>query len=374
MGRQRVALVGATGSIGAQTLQVLSDHQDRFELVALAVGRESAAARDLATAHPDAQLHIGLSGAQLTDVILGATPDLVVAAATGLVGIHTTIAALDAGAAVAIANKETIVAGGEMVIGAARRAAARSGTSLLERLRPVDSEHSALWQCLAGESAERVERLWLTASGGPFRTWDASRIASATVDDALKHPTWKMGGKITIDSASLVNKGLEVIEAHRLFETPMERISILVHPQSVVHGAVSFTDGSMKAQMGEPDMRGPISYALNYPARSAHPARSVDLAAIGELTFEAPDLVRFPGLAVALAAGERGGTAPAALIVADDVATARFLAGEISFGAIPAALADAIARFGGQPEPSDLDSLADLESEVRAFTLEWRPA
>ncbi len=374
MGRQRVALVGATGSIGAQTLQVLSDHQDRFELVALAVGRESAAARDLATAHPDAQLHIGLSGAQLTDVILGATPDLVVAAATGLVGIHTTIAALDAGAAVAIANKETIVAGGELVIGAARRAAARSGTSLLERLRPVDSEHSALWQCLAGELAERVERLWLTASGGPFRTWDASRIASATVDDALKHPTWKMGGKITIDSASLVNKGLEVIEAHRLFETPMERISILVHPQSVVHGAVSFTDGSMKAQMGEPDMRGPISYALNYPARSAHPARSVDLAAIGELTFEAPDLVRFPGLAVALAAGERGGTAPAALIVADDVATARFLAGEISFGAIPAALADAIARFGGQPEPSDLDSLADLESEVRAFTLGWRPA
>ena len=374
MGRQRVALVGATGSIGAQTLQVLSDHQDRFELVALAVGRESAAARDLATAHPDAQLHIGLSGAQLTDVILGATPDLVVAAATGLVGIHTTIAALDAGAAVAIANKETIVAGGELVIGAARRAAARSGTSLLERLRPVDSEHSALWQCLAGELAERVERLWLTASGGPFRTWDASRIASATVDDALKHPTWKMGGKITIDSASLVNKGLEVIEAHRLFETPMERISILVHPQSVVHGAVSFTDGSMKAQMGEPDMRGPISYALNYPARSAHPARSVDLAAIGELTFEAPDLVRFPGLAVALAAGERGGTAPAALIVADDVATARFLAGAISFGAIPAALADAIARFGGQPEPSDLDSLADLESEVRAFTLGWRPA
>jgi len=374
MDRQRVALVGATGSIGAQTLQVLSDHKDRFELVALAVGRESAAARDLATAHPGAQLHIGLSGAQLTDAILGATPDLVVAAATGLAGIHTTIAALDGGAAVAIANKETIVAGGEMVIGAARRAAARSGTSLLERLRPVDSEHSALWQCLAGESAERVERLWLTASGGPFRTWDASRIASATVDDALKHPTWKMGGKITIDSASLVNKGLEVIEAHRLFETPMERISILVHPQSVVHGAVSFTDGSMKAQMGEPDMRGPISYALNYPARSAHPARSVDLAAMGELTFEAPDLVRFPGLAVALAAGERGGTAPAALIVADDVATARFLAGELSFGAIPAALADAIARFGDQPEPSDLDSLADLESEVRAFALEWRPA
>ena len=259
MMRQRVALIGATGSIGAQTLQVLSDNPERFDLVALAVGRESTASREIAAAHPSAQFHVGLSGEQLSDAILGATPDIVVAAATGLVGIHATIAALDAGAAVAIANKETIVAGGEMVIGAARRAAARSGTSLLERLRPVDSEHSALWQCLAGESPERVERLWLTASGGPFRTWDASRIVSATVDDALKHPTWKMGGKITIDSASLINKGLEVIEAHRLFEVPMERISILVHPQSILHGAVSFTDGSIKGQMGEPDMRGPIS-------------------------------------------------------------------------------------------------------------------
>jgi 1-deoxy-D-xylulose-5-phosphate reductoisomerase len=374
MGRQRVALIGATGSIGAQTLQVLSDNPERFDLVALAVGRESTASRDLATAHPSARLHVGLSGEQLSDAILGATPDIVVAAATGLVGIHATIAALDAGVAVAIANKEAIVAGGEMVIGAARRAATRSGTSLLERLRPVDSEHSALWQCLAGESPERVERLWLTASGGPFRTWDASRIASATADDALNHPTWKMGGKITIDSASLVNKGLEVIEAHRLFEVPMERISILVHPQSILHGAVSFTDGSMKGQMGEPDMRGPISYALNYPERSAHPARSIDLAAAGELTFEAPDLVRFPGLAVALAAGERGGAAPAALIVADDVATARFLAGEISFGAIPTLLSAAVERFGGLPEAGDLATLSSLQLEVRHFAEQWRQA
>ena len=374
MDRQRVALIGATGSIGAQTLQVLSDNRERFDLVALAVGRESAASRDLAAAHPSARFLVGLSGEQLSDAVLDATPDLVVAAATGLAGIHATIAALDAGVAVAIANKETIVAGGEMVIGAARRAAARSGTSLLERLRPVDSEHSALWQCLAGESPERVERLWLTASGGPFRTWDASRIASATADDALNHPTWKMGGKITIDSASLVNKGLEVIEAHRLFEVPMERISILVHPQSILHGAVSFTDGSMKGQMGEPDMRGPISYALNYPERSAHPARSIDLAAAGELTFEAPDLVRFPGLAVALAAGERGGAAPVALIVADDVATARFLAGKISFGAIPALLSAAVERFGGLPEAGDLATLSSLQLDVQNFAEKWRPA
>ena len=374
MSRQRVALIGATGSIGAQTLQVLSDNPECFDLVALAVGRESTVSREIAAAHPSAQFHVGLSGEQLSDAILGATPDIVVAAATGLVGIHATIAALDAGVAVAIANKETIVAGGEMVIGAARRAAVRSGTSLLERLRPVDSEHSALWQCLAGESPERVERLWLTASGGPFRTWDASRIASATVDDALNHPTWKMGGKITIDSASLVNKGLEVIEAHRLFEVPMERISILVHPQSILHGAVSFTDGSMKGQMGEPDMRVPISYALNYPERSVHQARSVDLAAAGELTFEAPDLVRFPGLAVALAAGERGGAAPAALIVADDVATARFLAGEISFGAIPTLLSAAVERFGGLPEAGDLATLSSLQLDVRNFAEQWRQA
>jgi 1-deoxy-D-xylulose-5-phosphate reductoisomerase len=189
MSRQRVAIIGAMGSIGTQTLQVLRDAPDRFELVAYAVGRESAAVEKLAAAYPGAKRLVGLSGLELSDAILGAAPDLVVAAATGLVGIHATINALHAGVAVAIANKETIVAGGELVIGAARSAAAQRGTSILERLRPVDSEHSALWQCLAGESVDRVERFWLTASGGPFRTWDASRIANARIEDALKHPT-----------------------------------------------------------------------------------------------------------------------------------------------------------------------------------------
>jgi 1-deoxy-D-xylulose-5-phosphate reductoisomerase len=373
MQRQRVALIGATGSIGAQTAQVLRDAPDRFELVALAVGHESDAARALAAAHPSAPLFIGLEGERLSDAILGTTPDLLVAAATGLVGIRATIAALDAGVAVAIANKETIIAGGEMVIGAARRAAARRGTALLERLRPVDSEHSALWQCLAGESPARVERLWLTASGGPFRTWEASRIASARIEDALKHPTWKMGGKITIDSASLVNKGLEVIEAHRLFEMPMSQISILVHPQSLVHGAVSFTDGSMKAQIGAPDMRMPISYALNYPQRSDQPARAVNLADMHELTFEEPDLQRFPGLAVALAAGEAGGAAPAVLIVADDVATTRFASGEIPFGGIAPLLQEATDRFGGRAAPESVEALSALSDEVRAFSTAWRP-
>uniref|UniRef100_UPI0040491524 1-deoxy-D-xylulose-5-phosphate reductoisomerase n=1 Tax=Candidatus Limnocylindrus sp. TaxID=2802978 RepID=UPI0040491524 len=374
MGRQRVAIIGATGSIGAQTLQVLRDAPDRFELVAYAVGRESAAAQELAAAYPGAKRLVGLSGVELSDAILGAAPDLVVAAATGLVGIHATINALHAGAAVAIANKETIVAGGELVIGAARSAAARRGTAILERLRPVDSEHSALWQCLAGESVDRVERFWLTASGGPFRTWDASRIANARFEDALKHPTWKMGGKITIDSASLVNKGLEVIEAHRLFEAPMDRISIMVHPQSLLHGAISFTDGSMKAQIGAPDMRVPISYAMNYPQRSEQPARAVSLADMRELTFEEPDLQRFPGLAVALAAGEAGGAAPATLIVADDIATTRFAAGEIPFGGIPGLLRDACDRFGGRAAPASVEALSSLRDEVQAFAVQWRPS
>jgi len=373
MKRTRVALIGATGSIGTQTIEILCAAPDRFELVALAVGRESDASRALAAAHPSAHVVIGLEGGELSSRILDRDPDLLVASASGLVGIRATIDALDAGVAVAIANKEAVVAGGELVMGAARRAAARSGTSLLERLRPVDSEHSAIWQCLAGERPERVERLWLTASGGPFRTWDAPRIASARIDDALKHPTWKMGGKITVDSASLVNKGLEVIEAHRLFEMPMSRISILVHPQSLVHGAVSFTDGSMKAQIGAPDMRVPIGYALNYPQRSDHHVRAVNLADMRELTFEEPDLQRFPGLAVALAAGESGGAAPAVLIVADDVATSRFAAGVIPFGGIAALLRDASDRFAGRPAPESVEALRALSDEVRAFAEAWRP-
>ena len=373
MKRTRVALIGATGSIGTQTIEILCAAPDRFELVALAVGRESDASRALAAAHPSAHVVIGLEGGELSSRILDREPDLLVAAATGLVGIRATIDALDAGVAVAIANKEAVVAGGELVMGAARRAAARRGTNLLERLRPVDSEHSAIWQCLAGERPERVERLWLTASGGPFRTWDAPRIASARIDDALKHPTWKMGGKITVDSASLVNKGLEVIEAHRLFEMPMSRISILVHPQSLVHGAVSFTDGSMKAQIGAPDMRVPIGYALNYPQRGDHQVRPVNLADMRELTFEEPDLQRFPGLAVALAAGESGGAAPAVLIVADDVATSRFAAGMIPFGGIAALLREASDRFAGRPAPESVEALRALSDEVRAFAEAWRP-
>ena len=304
MSRIRVALLGASGSIGLQAADVIAQHAEKFELVALASGRGGEQHNALASAHPKARSLIGGSADDLRSLVLDAAPDVALIATTGVVGLAATVAALEASIAVAIANKETIVAGGEVVMRAARAAAERRGSDLLERLRPVDSEHSALWQCLAGESADRVRALWLTASGGPLREATAAEIAAATPDVALKHPTWNMGSKITIDSATLVNKGLEAIEAHRLFSVPMSQIKIVVHPQSVVHGFVEFVDGSTKAQMGSPDMRGPIGYALGYPVRMASPIPNVDLAAQGSLTFAAPDLVRFPGLAIALEAGQ----------------------------------------------------------------------
>lgn len=369
----RVAIIGASGSIGTQTLQVLADAPDRFRLVAYAVGRTGPSVQGIEAEHPHARCIVGRSGDALSEAVLAADPDLVVAAASGLAGIQATIDALDADVAVAIANKESIVAGGALVIDAARAAASRRRSTLLERLRPIDSEHSALWQCLAGESIDRVERLWLTASGGPLRTWDASRIARAQIRDVLNHPTWKMGGKITVDSATLVNKGLEVIEAHRLYEVPMDRISVAIHPQSVVHGAVSFVDGSIKAQLGAPDMRVPISYALNHPDRGEATSRAISLTELKDLTFESPDLQRFPGLAVALGAGEAGGAAPATLIVADDVAVSRFLAEEIPFGSIPALLRDACERFGGRGAPQDVEELYQLRDEVHAYASGWVP-
>jgi 1-deoxy-D-xylulose-5-phosphate reductoisomerase len=275
---------------------------------------------------------------------------------------------------VAIANKETIVAGGEVVMRAARSAAERKGTDVLERLRPVDSEHSALWQCLVGESLDRVRSLWLTASGGPFRESTAAEIAAATPATALKHPTWSMGAKITIDSATLVNKGLEAIEAHRLFSVPMEQVKIVVHPQSVVHGFVEFVDGSTKAQMGSPDMRGPIGYALGYPVRMALGIPNVDLVAHGSLTFSPPDLARFPGLAIALEAGRAGGAAPGALIAADGVAVTRFLAGEFPLGGIPQLLHDAVEQFGARPAPASVAEVIALHEEVTQFAERWSGA
>ena len=374
MSRIRVALLGASGSIGLQAADVIAQHPDEFELVALASGRGGEQHGALALSNPKARSLIGGSAEDLQKLVLDCAPDIALIATTGVVGLSATVAALEAGVAVAIANKETIVAGGDVVMRAARSAAERKGTDVLERLRPVDSEHSALWQCLVGESLDRVRSLWLTASGGPFRESTAAEIAAATPATALKHPTWSMGAKITIDSATLVNKGLEAIEAHRLFSVPMEQVKIVVHPQSVVHGFVEFVDGSTKAQMGSPDMRGPIGYALGYPVRMALGIPNVDLSAHGSLTFSPPDLARFPGLAIALEAGRAGGAAPGALIAADGVAVTRFLAGEFPLGGIPELLHDAVEQFGARPAPASVAEVIALHEEVTQFAERWSGA
>ena len=374
MGRIRVALLGASGSIGLQAADVIAQHPEEFELVALASGRGGEQHDALASANPMAHSLLAGSADDLRSLVLDTAPDIALIATTGVVALTATVAALEAGVAVAIANKETIVAGGDVVMRAARAAAERKGSNVLERLRPVDSEHSALWQCLAGESLDRVRSLWLTASGGPLRDATAAEIAAALPATALKHPTWSMGAKITIDSATLVNKGLESIEAHRLFSVPMEQVKILVHPQSVVHGFVEFVDGSTKAQLGSPDMRGPIGYALGYPERMAATIPNVDLASHGSLTFSAPDLTRFPGLAIALEAGRAGGTAPGALIAADGVAVDRFLAGEFQLGGIPRLLQEAVDQFGTRPGPASVEEVIALHEEVTQFAERWSGA
>jgi 1-deoxy-D-xylulose-5-phosphate reductoisomerase len=374
VGRIRVALLGASGSIGLQAADVIAQHPEEFELVALASGRGGEQHNALASANPKARSLLAGSADDLRSLVLDVAPDIALIATTGVVGLAATVAALEAGVAVAIANKETIVAGGDVVMRAARAAAERRGSDVLERLRPVDSEHSALWQCLAGESLDRVRSLWLTASGGPLRDATAAEIAAALPATALKHPTWSMGAKITIDSATLVNKGLEAIEAHRLFSVPMEQVKILVHPQSVVHGLVEFVDGSTKAQMGSPDMRGPIGYALGYPVRMAATIPNVNLASHGSLTFAAPDLARFPGLAIALEAGRTAGAAPGALIAADGVAVDRFLAGDFPLGGIPQLLRDAVGQFGTRPAPASVEEVITLHEEVTQFAERWSGA
>jgi 1-deoxy-D-xylulose-5-phosphate reductoisomerase len=287
-----------------------------------------------------------------------------------VVSLRPVLAALEAGKVVATANKETLVAGGHLVMPLARRLAASASGPLASPLawvRPIDSEHSAIWQCLVGESLDRVERLIITASGGPFLDTPAEAFAAITPEQALRHPTWRMGAKVTIDSATLANKGLEVIEARWLYDVGYEQIDVVIHPQSVVHSAVRFVDGSVKAQLGTPDMRLPIQYALTYPDRRLSRAAAPDLVATSRLDFRAPDEARFPALRIAREAGQLGPRATATLIAADDVAVERFLAGTLDFPGIPRLLESAVAKFGtaGGPDPS-LDELVALESEVRA--------
>jgi 1-deoxy-D-xylulose-5-phosphate reductoisomerase len=306
--------------------------------------------------------------------------DLLVVGTSGVVSLEPVIAALKAGKVVATANKETLVAGGHLVMPLARDLAASEGetdaaTGALRWLRPIDSEHSAIWQCLAGERRREVRRLILTGSGGPFREWTTERMASATPDDALAHPTWRMGAKITVDSATLMNKALEVIEAHWLYDVGDDQIDVVVHPQSIIHSLVEFADGSLKAQLGLPDMRIPIQYALTFPDHLPSPAPRLPASELPNLSFEAVDEARFPALAVGRAAGRQGPRASAALIAADDVAVARFLNRELPFTGIAEVCGDAVDRFGGgSADAPNLDELIALDAEVRAWTATASPA
>jgi 1-deoxy-D-xylulose-5-phosphate reductoisomerase len=386
--RIRVALLGSTGSIGRQSVDVLIAASDRFEVVALAAGRDAATLAEQAermrpravalVAGSAPRLPTGtsaLSGPEaLEELAVRDDVDIVIVATAGVVGLRPVLAALEAGKVVATANKETLVNAGHLVMPLARQraAAVREADPAspmafpLAWLRPIDSEHSAIWQCLAGEDLATVQRLVLTASGGPFREWPAERLATARPRDALAHPTWDMGAKITIDSATLMNKGLEVIEAHWLYDVAYESIDVIVHPQSLVHSLVEFVDGSQKAQLGLPDMRIPIQYALGYPHRRRGPAPRLDLLEHGLMTFETPDEGRFPALAVARTAGLAGPGATAALIAADDVAVARFLAGSLSFTGMARLVEEALARFSVDHEPA-LEELVAIDAEVRAW-------
>jgi 1-deoxy-D-xylulose-5-phosphate reductoisomerase len=384
---RRVAVLGSTGSIGRQALDVLAQHPDAFRVVALAAGGNAAllgeqAARWIPAAVaiasqapldlPPGTTLVGGDDA-LTELAARDDVDLVVVATGGIVSLRPVLAALEAGKVVATANKETLVAGGHLVMPLARALAARHATrpgdayaSPLAWLRPIDSEHSAIWQCLVGEPLDRVASLILTASGGPFLDGPAD-LSTVTREQALHHPTWSMGAKITIDSATLANKGLEVIEAHWLYDVEDGAIEVVVHPQSVVHSAVRFVDGSLKAQLGTPDMRTPIQYALTYPDRRPSPSVPVDLVAAARLDFRAADLDRFPALRISREAGRIGQRATTALIAADEVAVGRFLEGSIGFADIPRLLETAVEQFGGGPDQApDLTSLVALDAEVRA--------
>ena len=343
-------------------------------MVALATGHDRKTLEEQAARLHPAVSVVGPSDAGLVELATRVDVDLVVVGTSGIVSLRPVLAALRAGKVVATANKETLVAGGHLVMPLARGLAERTRAtnsqdpfvSPLAWLRPIDSEHSAIWQCLVGESMEGVDGLILTASGGPFLEATSAELAAVTPDQALRHPTWRMGQKITIDSATLANKGLEVIEAHWLYDVDYDAIEVVIHPQSVVHSAVRFVDGSLKAQLGTPDMRLPIQFAMTFPDRRPSPAAAPDLVGAGRLDFRDPDLARFPALRIAREAGRAGPRASAALIAADDVAVTRFLDGTLDFLGIPRLLEAAVERFGGADDGDpDVEALIELAVEVR---------
>ncbi len=350
---KRIALLGATGSIGRQSLEIIEAHPE-LELVAAASGSQPI----------DGLAPLTQVGGDLTELLERAEPDLVLNAVVGFAGLDATLWALERGIALALANKESLVVAGELAIASWER----GGGLLL----PVDSEHSAAFQCMEGRSRESVDTLVLTASGGPFRGKTRDDLVDVTPAEALAHPTWNMGPKITVDSATLANKGLELIEAHFLFDLPYERIEVVVHPTSIVHALVRFRDGATLAHLGYPDMRVPISYALTYPERAATPIPSLDLARGLTLEFGAPDVETFPMLALARRAGELGGTYPCAYNAANEVAVAAFLDGRLPFLGIAEVVEETLSSADGAP-PRDRDDLVEADAQARSLAEQGVP-
>ena len=379
-GPRRIVVLGSTGSIGTQTLDVVRRlGPQRAEIVALAARRNVALLAEQARATGATyvavteeahgpELEAALAGTialragwgEDTMTALATLPeaDTVVVAVAGAVGLRATLAAIEAGKRVCIATKEVLVAAGDLIM----QAAARTDATIL----PLDSEHSAIFQCLQGYRPEQIARLWLTASGGPFRTWTREQIAEARPQDALNHPIWHMGGKISVDSATLMNKGLEIIEAKHLFGVPLDDISVVIHPQSIVHSFVEFRDGALLAQMGCPDMRLPIQVALMYPAKPDTDLPRLRPDRLGEMTWDTPDDDRFPALGLARHAARAGGTAPATLNAANEAAVGCFLEGRIAFPAICRLVADALDALPRQPA-DNLDVIVEADRAARAW-------
>src|SRR5688572_29392984 len=373
---KRLLILGSTGSIGTQALDVVARAPEAFEVVGLSAGAayepliqqaRAHGVRRIALSDPDAAARAGeawtggevLGGPEgLVELVAGSNADLVLNAIVGSAGLGPTIVALTEGIDLALANKESLVVGGELVTALAEATGAQ--------IIPVDSEHSALYQLIAAEHgrAGTIDKLVLTASGGPFRGRSRAELEGVTVEEALKHPTWAMGGKITIDSATLMNKGLEVIEAHHLFGTPYDAIDVVVHPQSIVHALVTLCDGAALAHLGHPDMRVPIAYALHHPERVDVPVPALDLAQVGSLTFEPPDLEAFPALRLSRKAAEAGGTGPCVLNAANEVAVHAFLGGRLPFMGIPAVI-DATLERVGAATVHGFDSLYQADAEAR---------
>jgi 1-deoxy-D-xylulose-5-phosphate reductoisomerase len=368
----KLAVLGSSGSIGRQTLQVVRNLSGRFRVVGLAAGQNlELLSKQIAEFKPRFIYHQPVENSKLItqgcemlsmeEIAAHPDVDMVVVATSGKAGLAATLAAVRTGKKVAIANKEPLVMAGEIIT----REAKKSGARLL----PIDSEHSAIWQCLNGES-QPPKRILLTASGGPFRGFSTEQLEKVTPQQALRHPSWQMGKKITIDCATLMNKGLEIIEAHWLFNMPLAQIDVIIHPQSVIHSMVEFIDGSFKAQMAAPDMRLPIQYALTWPERVPNPELpKLDWTKIRELTFDTPDFHRFPCLELAVKSAKTGGTAPTALCAADEIAVDLFLKEQIKFTDIPLLVAGVMAAHRNTPDPT-LDDIINIDRWSRDKALE----